>query len=1143
MKKLTRMLPFVLAFAMAAGLLPIMDAPQAHAELDTNAEWGDQPGIKQISASGTHTVAVKTDGSLWAWGYNNYGELGDGTTIDKNAPVRIGSDTNWSFVTAGTHHTMAVKDDGSLWAWGWNYSGQLGDGITTYKNIPTQIGTDTDWLIVTAGMLYTTAVKADGSLWAWGYNQAGRLGDGTTTGKNIPTRIGTDTDWLIATAGFYNAMAVKADGSVWAWGDNQAGQLGDGTDTNRHSPVQIWPLDDEYWSDIWPDIDDPVAPTDGIEDVHEKWLSDMPDDFLDEAPDIGNEPRYTALVLDVSGSMQGAPLRALKEAAKLTCKTLLEDVPADKAGQIAIIAYSGTSRTVCDFTGDLGELEGIINGLKVGGSTNIHRALQHAEHLLKNAPAESIKNIVFMSDGQPNRGETLNSGRYPNKYANAAYEKAVEIRGAECKMTCIYTLSFFHKMTRKEWSSKSQYAVAKEFMEDMQCCGYYDVILPVNLADEFKEIADKINSESKGGQPTYTVAFNTDSGSVIEDYTRVPHGSTIFAPTAPTKTGYSFGGWYKDAELTNAWIFGSDTVTTDTTLYAKWDQITTATYTVIYNGNNNTGGAAPTDTSSPYNSGSPVTVLGAGSLDRTNYTFMGWSTSSNATTAQYTAGNSFNIFSNTTLYAVWAINTYTVTFDTDGGSIVAALPEVPHGSKISAPSEPTKTGHKFDGWHKDTELANAWNFDLDTVTSATTLYAKWNPLVTYTITYNGNGSESGTIPIDSESPHISGSWVAVIGNTGNLAKSDHKFIGWNTEPDGSGISYAAGSLFIITSDTTLYAEWVESDLVISVTSVTLSKNITELTEGNMETLTATVFPVDATIKGVTWESSNKTVATVYGGQIKAVGAGSATITAKTTDGGQEATCTVVVRAAPIQYSVTVESGTGSGRYLQGAVVSIFANPALSGQRFSHWTASPSVSFVNANSADTSFVMPANAVTLTANYVNDAATTNVTFTAIQIGGTSETADSTGIQITFSRAVTGLSINDITVNNGTGTVVQGALSGTGSIYTVSLSSVITQGDVTVEIGDFGAFNVTTASQSVTVYKNTSSSGGGGVVYGDLSGKGYVDNSDLILMLRLFSQPDLAVNMAAADVNGDGVVDQADLILLLKYFTQPGIILGPQ
>lgn len=132
--------------------------------------WGGGAwaGVAQVSAGYSHTVIVKCDGTLWAWGYNGYGQLGDGTVVSKNSPVQIGTDSDWRIVSAGYSHTVALKEDGSLWAWGRNDHGQLGDGTTVNKSSPLQVGTDSDWKSIASGYFHTVALKDDGSLWAWG---------------------------------------------------------------------------------------------------------------------------------------------------------------------------------------------------------------------------------------------------------------------------------------------------------------------------------------------------------------------------------------------------------------------------------------------------------------------------------------------------------------------------------------------------------------------------------------------------------------------------------------------------------------------------------------------------------------------------------------------------------------------------------------------------------------------------------------------------------------------------------------------------------------------------------------------------------------------------------------------------------------
>jgi alpha-tubulin suppressor-like RCC1 family protein len=202
---------------------------------------------KVVSAGKFHNAAIKTDGTLWLWGGNSYGQIGDNTNgTDRLSPVQtISGGTNWKLASSGKYHTAAIKTDGTLWLWGSSNYGQIGDNTTTAKSSPIQtIAGGTNWKYVVATYANTYAIKTDGTLWAWGWNYYGGIGNNTntiTTGLSISSPVQTiasGTNWKSVVGGINHAVAIKTDGTLWTWGRNIYGQLGNNSSTDLSSPVQ-----------------------------------------------------------------------------------------------------------------------------------------------------------------------------------------------------------------------------------------------------------------------------------------------------------------------------------------------------------------------------------------------------------------------------------------------------------------------------------------------------------------------------------------------------------------------------------------------------------------------------------------------------------------------------------------------------------------------------------------------------------------------------------------------------------------------------------------------------------------------------------------------------------------------------------------
>ena len=191
------------------------------------------------------TIAIKTDGTMWSWGKNNYGVLGLGDTTSRSSPVQIGALTNWLYVSAGYSHCAAVKTDGTLWTWGRNQAGALGIINTTNYSSPKQVGALTNWLRTAANGYtgFTLAIKTDGTLWSWGGNNYGQQGRGNTSQTESPNQVGALTNWSTVVASIGNfVIATKTDGTLWSWGRNVDGALGLGNRTYYSSPKQVGAL-------------------------------------------------------------------------------------------------------------------------------------------------------------------------------------------------------------------------------------------------------------------------------------------------------------------------------------------------------------------------------------------------------------------------------------------------------------------------------------------------------------------------------------------------------------------------------------------------------------------------------------------------------------------------------------------------------------------------------------------------------------------------------------------------------------------------------------------------------------------------------------------------------------------------------------
>jgi len=193
--------------------------------------------VTAVAAGSAFALAIAEGGTLYSWGDGYHGDLGNNGGAPQNTPYPVNGMTNVKTITAGRDFGLAVKNDGTLWAWGDNSNGQLGDGTTSYSLVPEQVNIDNVAAVAAGVDGFTLALQNDGTLWAWGDNGYGQLGDGTTTSSLVPEKVMTGVQAIAA--GLTFSVAIKTDGTLMAWGDNSYGQLGDGSTTMRLTPVPI----------------------------------------------------------------------------------------------------------------------------------------------------------------------------------------------------------------------------------------------------------------------------------------------------------------------------------------------------------------------------------------------------------------------------------------------------------------------------------------------------------------------------------------------------------------------------------------------------------------------------------------------------------------------------------------------------------------------------------------------------------------------------------------------------------------------------------------------------------------------------------------------------------------------------------------
>jgi len=197
-------------------------------------------GVVAISVGNDHFMALKSDQTVWTWGLNTYGQLGNGSSGGLSlVPIQVTAISGVTAIAAGDQHSLALKSDGTMWGWGNNDYGQLGDSTQVQRNLPVQVHGLANVTGISAALYTSFAIRADSTAWSWGANSSGILGDGSSGTRHVPGQVAILSGVVNIFAGTFHCMAIRSDGTAWAWGDNGSFQLGDGTQTDRYTPIQV----------------------------------------------------------------------------------------------------------------------------------------------------------------------------------------------------------------------------------------------------------------------------------------------------------------------------------------------------------------------------------------------------------------------------------------------------------------------------------------------------------------------------------------------------------------------------------------------------------------------------------------------------------------------------------------------------------------------------------------------------------------------------------------------------------------------------------------------------------------------------------------------------------------------------------------
>jgi len=541
----------VVAAIIGAGIVfGSVEVAQAAVVPDSGADSGgtrvtvDVPAQRytQISPGVGFTIALAPDGTVWAWGANDDGELGDGTTTPSLYPVQVSGlgDHTIVAISAGQYHSLALDSDGTVWVWGNNDVGQLGNGTTASSTVPVQVPALAGKTIthISGGAWGSMVLASDGTVWSWGYNHDGQLGDGTVTNRDTPVQVvagwGQRTITSV-TMGYVNGLAIASDGTVWSWGTNLHGEIGDGTTDPRPTPVQ-------------------VTPTWGSRTV----------------TGLANRMRSTLAVAS-DGTLWGWGQNASGELGDGTTDSRLAPVQINGGwGNRAITSVqAGDASTVALVSdGTVWAWGDNSDGQLGDGTTAAHSVpepvtAEWGERTIESISSSDLFAVARASDGTVWSWGLNDTGQLGD---GTTTDRPLAVRTLD---RFIVSGVSFDGLAGTGLSQPDP--THASVTTPPHAPGPVDVVISMKTHGEAAGPVTTLPGGYTYTTSAFAVTFDSQGGTAVAPQ-QVTVGSPAARPSDPTRTGYAFAGWFTAAAGGSQWDFATP-IQEDTTLYAHWTPV------------------------------------------------------------------------------------------------------------------------------------------------------------------------------------------------------------------------------------------------------------------------------------------------------------------------------------------------------------------------------------------------------------------------------------------------------------------------------------------------------------------------------------------------------------------------------------------